>query len=151
MWFWFLVLSVKVPALALNGELILIILNKQTLPLWISEKHLSVLFYATSSLVPKSVLIEWCWDCYRLTGLISSFFRILMKISQFFSHFGIFIANKEEGISQISLRIFSKKKIQQSIVWMCTHRALLYYPYNVMFFWGLFTFLICFYEPCLGS
>ena len=57
------------------------------------------------------VLIEQCWDCYQLTGLISSFFRSLAKISQPLSHFGIFIANKEEGVFQLFLRILPNKKI----------------------------------------
>ena len=52
--------------------------------MWISEEHLSVLFYATPFLV---------------------------KTSRPLSHFGIFIGNKEEGVSQIFLRILLKKKI----------------------------------------
>ena len=34
------------------------------------------------SLARNSVLTEWRWDCYQLTGLVSSFFRSLVKISQ---------------------------------------------------------------------
>ena len=51
----------------MNGELILITLNKLTPPLWISEENLSVLFYATPFLSQKSVLIEWRWVCCQLT------------------------------------------------------------------------------------
>ena len=97
----------------LNGELILITLNKETLPLWISEENLS-LFCATPFFAQKSVLIEWHWDCYHLEGLICSFFRSLLKIRWSLSHVGIFIANKKEGISQLSLRILPKKKVEQS-------------------------------------
>ena len=42
--------------------------------------------------------------------LISSFFRSLAKINRSLNHFGIFIANKEEGVSQLSLRILPMKK-----------------------------------------
>ena len=79
----------------------------------ISEQHLSVLFYTTQFLVRRSVLIEWHWVCYQLAGLLSSFFRRLAKISRPPSHFGIFIANKEEGVSQLSLRIKEKKLSNQ--------------------------------------
>ena len=35
--------------------------NKQILPLWISEEHLSVFFYVASYLAWKSVFIKWHW------------------------------------------------------------------------------------------
>ena len=41
----------------------------------ILEEYLSVLSYATSFSVRKSVLIIWRWDCYQLTDLTSNFFR----------------------------------------------------------------------------
>ena len=78
--------------------------------MWISEDNLSVLFYATPFLAQKSVLIELCWYCYQLAGLISSFFRSLVKITWSLSHFVIFIANKKEGASQLFIRILPKKK-----------------------------------------
>ena len=78
--------------------------------MWISEEHLSVLFYETPFLVWKSVLTEWRWDCYQLTGLISSFSRSLVKIIRSLSYFGIFIENKEEGVSKLFLRILPNKK-----------------------------------------
>ena len=56
-------------------------------------------------------LTEWHWDSYQLTGLISCFFRSLVKISWPLSHFRMCIRNKEEGISQLFLRILPKKKI----------------------------------------
>ena len=129
-----------------HGGLTLITLkNKQTtLPLWILEEHLSVLSYATSILVRKSVLIIWPWDCYQLTGLISNFFRNFIKISQFLSHFGVFITNKENVFS-IVLRILRKKKIYQSNLQACEHKALLCYAYTITFLWCLITFLECFY------
>ena len=74
------------------------------------EENISVLFYATPSLVQKFVLIEWRPDCYQLADLISSFFRSFVKSKRFVGHFGIFIENKEEGVSQLSLRILPKKK-----------------------------------------
>ena len=117
--------------------------NKQTLPFWISEEHLSVLFYATPFLVWISALIEWLWDCYQF--LVSSIFRTLVKIGRSFSYFGIFIAYKKEGISQLSLRI-SPKKQNWAITRQDVHRkALLCYDYTNMVFWSLLTFLKCFY------
>ena len=80
--------------------------------------------HATPFLVRKSVLIEWCWDCYQLTGLTSSFFRSLVKISWSLRYFRIFIANKEKGISQLFLRILPKR-INQSKGQMCLHKAML--------------------------
>ena len=56
------------------------------------------------------LLIEWRWDFYQFSSMISSFFRNLVNISRSFSHFGIFIANKEEKIHQLTLRILTKKK-----------------------------------------
>ena len=96
-----------------HGGLTLITLkNKQTtLPLWILEEHLSVLSYATSILVRKSVLIIWPWDCYQLTGLISNFFRNFIKIIQFLSHFGVFITNKEEGVPHCSQNLMKGKNL----------------------------------------
>ena len=73
---------------------------------WISEGHLSVLFYATPFLVPKSVLIKCRWDCYLLTGLSSNFLRNLVKIIRSLSHFW----NREEDVYQLSLSILPKKK-----------------------------------------
>ena len=86
-----------------HGGLTLITLrNKRTtLSLQILEKHLSVLSYATSIFVWKSVLIIWSRDCYHLRSLISNFFRNFIKTSQFLSHFGAFIPN----------RILQKKKM----------------------------------------
>ena len=72
------VLSVKVHALfVLNGKLILITLNQQ-------PKKGFYLFYFMRHyhLVRRSVLIESRWDCYQLPGLISSFFRRVVKISR---------------------------------------------------------------------
>ena len=76
---------------------------------WISEEHLSVLFYETPFLVPKSVLMKCRWDCYLLTGLSSSFLRSLVKIIRSLSHFGILNANREEDVYQLSLSILPKK------------------------------------------
>ena len=50
-------------------------------------------------LVRKSVLIEWRWDCHQLTDLIFSLVINLVNISWSLSKSGIFIANKEEGVS----------------------------------------------------
>ena len=121
-----------------HGGLTLITLkNKQTtLPLWILEEHLSVLSCATSILVQKSVVIIWPWDCYQLTGLISNFFRNFIKISQFLSHFGVFITSKEEGVLHCSQNL-TKEKIYQSNLQTCTHKALLCYAYTIMFLWCL--------------
>ena len=103
--------------------------------MWISEEHLSVLFYATTFLVWKSVLKDWRWYCYQLIGIISVFFRSLVKISWSLSYFEIFMANKEEGVSQLFLRIFPNKKnwaierpdvLVQGTVMLC-----LYYFSNV--------------------
>ena len=96
-----------------HGGLTLITLKnkKTTLPLWILEEHLSVLSYVTSILVQKSVLIIWPWDCYQLTGLISNFFRNFIKISQFLSHFGVFITNKEEGVLHCSQNVTKEKNL----------------------------------------
>ena len=86
----------------LNGGMALINLNKEkTLPLWISKEHLFILFYETSFLVRKFILIKWRWDCYQLTCLIPNFFRSLM-INHSLSQFGTFIASKEEDVSHWS-------------------------------------------------
>ena len=125
-----------------HGGLTLITLkNKQTiLPLWILEEHLSVLSYATSILVRKSVLIIWPWDCYQLTGLISNFFRNFIKISQFLNHFGVFITNKEEGVFHCSQNLTKEKNLSikppgvhvQGTIMLC-----LYYYVFVMFYYIL--------------
>ena len=85
--------------------------QKTSLLLWILEEHLSVLSYVTSILVQKSVLIIWPWDCYQLTGLVSNFFRNFIKISQFLSHFGVFITNKEEGVLHCSQNVTKEKNL----------------------------------------
>ena len=82
---------------------------------------LSVLFYATPFLVRMCVSIEWRWDCYQLTDQNSSFLRSLVKISRSLSYFGIFIANKEEGVSQLFLRILPKKKKLSNQKSRCAH------------------------------
>ena len=69
-----------------------------------------ICFILCDTILRSKVFSRFDWDCYQLTGLISSFFRSLVKTSRPLSHFGIFIANKEEGISQIFLRILPKKK-----------------------------------------
>ena len=89
-----------------------ILKNKQiTLPLWILSEYLSVLSYVTSILVWKSVLIICPWNCYQLTDLISNFFRNFIKISQFLSHFGVFITNKEEGVLHCSQNVTKEKNL----------------------------------------
>ena len=105
--------NVYVVFIAHGGLTLITIKNKQTtLPLRILEQeHLSVLSYATPILVRKSVLIIWPWDCYQLTGLISNFFRNFIKISQFLSHFGVFITNKEEGVPHCSQNLMKEKKL----------------------------------------
>ena len=114
--------------------------NKQTtLPLWILEEHLSVLSYATSILVRKSVLIIWPWDCYQLTGLISNFFRNFIKISQFLSHFGVFITNKEEGVPHCSQNLTKEKKLPiklpdvhtQGTIMLCLYYYAFVMPYYI--------------------
>ena len=66
--------------------------------------------------------------------MISGFFISLVKVSRSLSHFGIFIANEEEGVSQLSLSltILQKKKIEQSNAQMRTPKALLCYVYTTM-------------------
>ena len=96
-----------------HGGLTLITLkNKKTaLPFWVLGEHLSVLSYVTSILVEKSVLIIWPWDCYHLTDMVSNFFRNFIQISQFLSHFGIFITNMEEGILHCSQNVTKEKNL----------------------------------------
>ena len=73
-----------------------------------------------------------------------------MKISRPLSHFGIFTANKEEGISQLSLRIIPKKKNwatkppdvhAQAIIMLC-----LYYYVFLMSSYILKKFLLVMFE-----
>ena len=94
----------------------------------------------------KLVLIEQCWDCYQLTGLISSFFRSLVKIGRPLSNFGIFIANKEEGVSQLFLRILPNKKIsvikRSHVLAQGTVTLCLYYYVFPMSSYILKTFLL---------
>ena len=103
----------------LNVALTLLTWNKQTLSLSISEEHLSFLFYATSILVWRSVLMKWTWHCYQLTCLLSDL--NFMKIDQSLSHFEIFTANKEQDVLNCSHNLTKEKK-DQSNVQKCTHR-----------------------------
>ena len=120
--------------------------NKQAaLPLWILEEHLSVLSYATSVLVRKFVLIVWPWSCYQLTSLISNFFRKFIKISQFLSHFRVFITNKEEGVPHCSQNLTKEKNLPikppdvhaQGAIMRC-----LYYYFFVMSYYIFKMFLL---------
>ena len=98
------------------------------------------------------VLIEQRWDCYQLTGLISSFFRSLVKISRSLSYFGIFIANKEEGVSQLFLRILPKKKKLSNQKSRCAHtRHCFAMPVLLCFSDVFLHFKNVFYQPYLGS
>ena len=117
---------------------------------WISEEHLSILFYETPFLVSKYVLIKCRWDCYLLTGLCSSFLRSRVKIIRSLSHFGILNANREEEVYQLSLSIIPKKKKLSNQTPRCEHKVLLCYVYTIMYFLCFHTFLKCFYSSCLG-
>ena len=111
------VLFVNVHALFCS-ELILITLIKQANNTFVNLRAAFICFILSDtnlslkvfSSFENVVLIGWRCDCYQLTGLISSFFISLAKISRTLSHFGIFIANKEEGLSQLSLGILPKKE-----------------------------------------
>ena len=100
------------------SELILITLIKQTNNTFVNLRAAFICFILSDtnlslkvfSSFENVVLIGWRCDCYQLTGLISSFFISLVKIGWTLSHFGIFIANKEEGLSQLSLGILPKKE-----------------------------------------
>ena len=94
------------------------------------------LIFATPILVRKSVLIELRWRYYQLKGRISSFFRSLVKISRSHSYFGIFIENKEEGVSQLFLR-FRAFNYQYSIwimsdLWPIWIMLLSVFCFNIM-------------------
>ena len=133
-----------------HGGLTLITLkNKQTLPLWILEEHLSILSYATSILVWKSVLIIWSWDCYHLTSLISHFFRNFIKTSQFLSHFGAFITNKGESILHCSQNLTKEKNLPIKTSDMHA-QALLCYAYTIVFMLYYYIFKM-FLLAMLGS
>ena len=130
-----------------HGGLTLITLkNKQTtLPLWILEKHLSILSYKASVLVRKSVLIIWPWDCYQLTGLISNFFRNFIEISQFLSDYGVFITNKEEDVPHCSQNLTKEKNLPIKAPDMHTQDTImlcLYYYVFVMSYYILKIFLL---------
>ena len=78
-----------------------------------------------------------------MTGLISSFFWSLVKlwIGWSPSHFGIFTTNKEEGVSQISLRILPKNA--QTRRWARTKHyytmpILLCFSEVFLHFWNVF-------------
>ena len=103
-----------------------------------SEEHLSVLFYATPFLVRKSVLIVWCWYCHQLTGLISCFFRSLVKIIRSLTYFWIFNANKK-ATPNFFIEYYQRKIIEQSKGEMCSYKELLCYAYTIMsFLWLLY-------------
>ena len=59
----------------------------------------------------KVCFINIALELLPVTGLISNLFRSFMKISLSLTQFGIFIANKGEGIPQLALRILPKKKL----------------------------------------
>ena len=96
------VLPVKVHTLFfLNGEVILINLIKQSNTTFVNLGEAFI-----CHILCDVILI----NCYQLPGRISGCLRSLWKISWCPSHFGIFIANKEEDVYQLSLRILTKKK-----------------------------------------
>ena len=99
------------PVFILNGRLTLITLKETTPPLWILEEDLSVLFYATSFLVWKSVLVILHWDCYQLTGLISNFCREFMKISQSPSHFVFSLLTRKKVFRNLLSQSCERKKL----------------------------------------
>ena len=110
------------------SELILVILIKQTNTTFVNLRGAFICFILCHTILSSKVfsrfkniiLVEQRWDCYQLTGLFSSFFKSLMKISRPLNHFVIFITNKEEGISH------QRKKFQQSKGLMCLDKALCY-------------------------
>ena len=64
--------------------------------------------------------LNFCFDKIALgllsvTGLVAAFFRSFMKVSQSLSYFGIFVANKEEGVPHNFLsKSYQRQKIDQS-------------------------------------
>ena len=129
------------------SELIVVTLIKQTNTTFVNLRGAFICFILCHTILSSKVfsrfkniiLVEKCWDCYQLTGLFSSFFKSLVKISQPLSHFGIFIANKKEGISH------QRIKFQQSKDLMCSHKAHampLYYYVFLMFSYSLKMFLL---------
>ena len=86
----------------------------------------------------KVCLIEWCWYCYQLTGLISCFFRSLVKIIRSLTYFWIFNANKK-ATPNFFIEYYQRKIIDQSKGEMCSYKELLCYAYTIMFFlWLLY-------------
>ena len=97
-----------------HGELTLISLKKTNKQHYLCESQGNIYpFYLIrrQSLVWKFVLIIWPWDCYWLRGLISNFFRNFIQISQFLSHFGIFLTIKEEGVLHCCQDLTKKNKL----------------------------------------
>ena len=93
----------------LCSELILITLIKQTNTTFVNLRGAFICFVLYNNILSLKV----CFDRMALVlliGIISIFFRSLVKISWPLSYFGIFMAIKEEGVSQLFLRIFPKKK-----------------------------------------
>ena len=87
---------------------------------------------------------EACFDNmplgrYQLTDLIYNFFRNFVKISQFFSHFGVSITNKGEDFPYCSQNLTKEKNLPikppgvhaQGTIMLC-----LYYYVFVMSFLG---------------
>ena len=83
--------------------------------------------------------LNFCFDKIALgllsvTGLVAASFRSFMKVSQSLSYFGIFVANKEEGVWHNFLSgSYQRQKIDQSNDQMWTHKALVCYAYNIVF------------------
>ena len=103
-------------------DLILVTLIKQTNTTLVNLRGAFICFILCDTILSSkvfsrfqnTVLIEQRWDRYQLTGLISSFFRSLVKISRPLSHFGIFI---------LFLRILPKKKIWAITCQMCSQSS----------------------------
>ena len=134
------------------SELILVTLIKQTNTTFVNLRGAFICFTLCNTVLSSKVCFESRWDCYQLTGLISSFFRSLVKISRSLSYFGIFIANKEEGVSQLFLRILPKKKKLSNQKSRCAHtRHCFAMPVLLCFSDVFLHFKNVFYQPYLGS
>ena len=91
------------------SEMMLVSLIKQTNTTFVNLRGAFICFVLYNNILSLKV----CFDRMALVlliGIISIFFRSLVKISWPLSYFGIFMAIKEEGVSQLFLRIFPKKK-----------------------------------------
>ena len=121
--------------------------RKSVLIIW--RWDLSVLSYATSFSVRKSVLIIWRWDCYQLTDLTSNFFRnqpdqpIPPPLCDFHRKQG------RRRLPTCSQNYTKEKKLPINPLDVHAQDTILLFLYYYVFLMSFLNYIFkCFYQPC---